>query len=91
MPGGRNWKSGAFGIAACWMGWRMNSQPRPSYGEIWRIDFDPTQGHEQAGVEGVVAARAVTSAGNTPDRGACEQIGVMSAGGKRLAHWRGQD
>ncbi len=28
----------------------MNDPLRPSYGEIWRIDFDPTQGHEQAGV-----------------------------------------
>lgn len=27
----------------------MSETPPPSYGEVWQIDFDPVQGHEQGG------------------------------------------
>jgi mRNA interferase MazF len=27
----------------------MSDTPRPSYGEVWQIDFDPVRGHEQGG------------------------------------------
>jgi mRNA-degrading endonuclease toxin of MazEF toxin-antitoxin module len=32
----------------------MNVPVRPTYGEIWLVDLNPTQGHEQAGIRPAV-------------------------------------